>query len=65
MITDNFKPGDRVSVEVEWPNGKVTRVTGKLIVIRGKRDDAYVEADIGCVVGPAETLEREGEESDA
>ena len=56
----DFKPGDRVSVEVTWPSGKVTRITGKLLVIRGKRGEAFVEADIGCVVGPAETLEQEG-----
>lgn len=51
-----FSPGDDVSVDVVWPDGRTTRMVGKLIVV--KRGEVYVETSRGCVVGDVESLER-------
>lgn len=55
-----MKPGDRVSIDVVWHDGSVSRLTGELIVITDGQ--AYVESDLGPVSGAAETLEAEPED---
>lgn len=54
--------GKKVSLDVQWPNGKVSRMTGELILIKG--DTAYVKTDLGNVAGDVETMEYEEEEDD-
>lgn len=56
-----FEKGELVSLDVEWPNGRVTRMTGRLITTT--KTEAYVDTDLGPVVGSIESLEHE-EESD-
>jgi len=51
--------GKRVSLDVQWPNGHVSRMTGELIII--KDGEAYVKTDQGNVVGDVETMEYEDE----
>jgi hypothetical protein len=57
---DGPKPGDLVSMDVEWPNGRVSRMTGKLLVI--KEDEAVIESSLGPVIGPVDSLEHEEDE---
>jgi len=47
--------GTRVSLDVTWPNGKVSRMEGTLVTVL--EDEAYVETSVGPVVGPAESVE--------
>lgn len=54
-----LRAGDRVSVLVAWPNGQEVRTAGRYILTRD--GEVYIEADIGNVVGPATSLEREDE----
>ena len=50
-------PGERVSLDVEWSDGRVTRMSGKLLLLRD--GEAYVETELGDVVGPFDVyLER-------
>ena len=55
----DFEPGDLVSMDVEWPNGRVSRMTGKLLVI--KEAEAVIESSLGPVIGPVDSLEHEEE----
>lgn len=52
-----FKPGDWVSLDVPWPNGKVSRMRGVLITTT--KTEAYVDTEMGPVVGPVDSLEKE------
>ena len=52
-----IKKGDRVSLNVEWPNGRVINMIGTLVCVRD--GEAYVETSQGPVVGSAESLEKE------
>lgn len=52
-----FKPGQKVSCLVPWPNGQNIRMEGTLITIKG--NDAYIESVLGPVSGDADTLELE------
>jgi len=58
-----FEKGDLVSLDVEWPNGRVTRMTGRLITTT--KTEAYVDTEIGPVAGPLDSVEREEEDVDA
>lgn len=49
------KAGDRVSLDVPWPNGRSTRMEGTLLTIRN--GEAYIETNIGPVVGQLDSLE--------
>jgi hypothetical protein len=49
------KPGDRVSLDVDFPGGRVVNKIGTLISVR--EGHAYIECDDGCYAGDAETLE--------
>jgi hypothetical protein len=59
-VDEEIKKGDRVSLDVEWPNGRVSRMHGTLVMTT--ETEAYVDTDMGPVVGPVESLEREDEE---
>lgn len=55
---DSWEPlpkGTKVSLDVTWPNGRTSRMHGVLIHVH--KEEAFVETDLGCVVGPAESLE--------
>jgi hypothetical protein len=49
--------GTKVSLDVPWPNGRVTRMSGTLISV--SRGEAFVETAIGPVVGPIDSVEME------
>jgi hypothetical protein len=54
-IKDEWLAGDLVSLDVTWPNGRTSSMTGRLIVVVG--DEAFVETEVGNVVGPVDSLE--------
>ncbi len=54
-----FREGDRVSLDIEWPNGRTSAVTGILSTVY--EGEAYVHASIGHVVGPVDSLEHVNE----
>jgi len=53
--------GKKVSLDVKWPNGQVSRMTGELIII--KDGEAYVKTNLGNVVGDVETMDYEDDEA--
>lgn len=61
-MDDEPKPGDLVSMDVSWPNGRVSRMTGKLLVIKG--DEAVIDSEVGPVIGPLDSLEKEEPDGD-
>lgn len=61
-MDDALKPGDLVSMDVSWPNGRVSRMTGRLLVIKG--DEAVIESEVGPVIGPLDSLEKEEPDGD-
>jgi hypothetical protein len=51
-----LEPGDLVSIDVTWPNGRTVRMEGRYVSTAA--GEVYVESDLGAVVGPAESMER-------
>lgn len=47
--------GTRVSLDVTWPNGRTSRMTGT--IIHANKDETFVETDMGAVVGPTDSVE--------
>lgn len=53
---ETFRVGDEVVLDVRWKDGRTSSVRGKLITVDA--GEAFVESDLGAVVGDPETLER-------
>lgn len=54
---DELKKGVCVSLDVTWFDGRTSRVTGKLLHVN--EHEAFVETDLGNVVGPRDSVEVE------
>lgn len=52
---ETFVHGQEVTLEVPWRDGRVRAMSGTLLtVVDG---EAFVETELGCVAGDADTLE--------